>query len=1434
MPDSITPSLQKKFRDILGVDNKEDQPLLPPLPQAAPSQAIQPAAPTPQFSAPVATPEPAPVEAETPLLLISDGLKSRFANILTPPEADPVEKLKSRLQDLKKISKGEMADPLLKEESDPTREFIEKKGAHSVDPFSFFEYGPEDSSRPTKLKRPLSELSNKDREVAISMMKTFPDFLDENRNKSYDQFGSGQGFLENVSRKIDLDEQTYNEAHRRGYTSWIDDMARIVVKSENWFPAFNRGGAGAIKGASFHMKDPTQEAAEDVKELGEQWLRASAIPETVGEVGGMVTFGGPVIGAITKTIGMSGQALSRLAPYIFNSRVVTGASNAASKLETLAQTNTATRITTAATKGAVSEGALGAAIDLAGDKGDDYKGNRVDDALHSAFYWAVGGAVVRTGIKAAEVVRDKRFASSIDTLAKDLNISKEEAEGIVQTRFQGERLKDIKPEAVTEIPRQQAQTFIDSIKTNKGIINLSEKQGISLSEAATIVKSRNPSAPIDLKLIEKSKDIEAASEGWFEWMQRNNFGLDAAIKTKAGRTVFAPTTRMLEKAGEWLHNPNGLTVFPGVQITNDKALGMRDFIFGTKSKVEVSLQPSLDAIEVKRRALTLKNDRLAKATDEAVEGLEKTGISRDAAIERIGQVERGGTDKSPTIQYLGEEYRRIKEPLQDELLELGIMLDSRYLKTSKKQIHKIVTDKESLIEKVTAEIQSPSLKKFLAKDLREQKFESAEEMASYLKDAGVTNAMPEDIKMLHDKAGFLRAKYKEDGKVHMARFFLKHPEGRKAALGYGLKAEARPMDQNYYKQKQDISKEALEDMGELNNTILEAHKSVERDIQNVMRGRHMQVISENPLASRKIAFKSGGRIDDDALKLMSEEGWTHIPKDKKWGHLQDHVVSPEIARDFKHAGLLKSEDPRWMRGAKAAVEGYKQGMRLWKFGKVVINPATHGRNMVSASIMADMSGMGFVDQTLILPKAARELHQKGKIWEEAHTLGLFGNEFVSEEVKLILSREMERANNHFEGLQNAFNKTAEKGVFKRSVEAASKKIKFAAGKAAQIYQAEDQMFKLAKYMHMRGQGYSKTVAKAEAEKWFFNYSDVSPAIKYAKDYYSPFITYQAKAIPRFYETIIERPWKIAKYGVYMNALGSIDQAIPDLERSQYGLVNSFSALVSDDMKREINALQQWRAEKPLPEWSKSSLNAIGLPMEWLTPRAQLAVKKAGLFIPRMVKLPFVDKFEQTQFLDLGGMTPFGGILDQPKASKLGVPRVFYPQHPVIDIYTMAAQNKHPFFGTDVVKTTDTNWEKAQKFFHATADTLLPSTVFLPGSYNFNKLMAAQENMPDSQDRFRALTVALMDVTLGFKVRPFNLELEAMARIEGKDGLESQIADVERDRDRLGQMMDKNADDYSDEDRELQEKIVSEKIRRLYKMIGSISNFRSDEFVEEEE
>lgn len=215
-----------------------------------------------------------------------------------------------------------------------------------------------------------------------------------------------------------------------------------------------------------------------------------------------------------------------------------------------------------------------------------------------------------------------------------------------------------------------------------------------------------------------------------------------------------------------------------------------------------------------------------------------------------------------------------------------------------------------------------------------------------------------------------------------------------------------------------------------------------------------------------------------------------MPATAGWGALAGKWLPKEIADP-----LLRSRDP----------EGFLEKTTGWfKFAKVILNPATHFRNMrTNLALVHNQMGWGGLNPAT-WAQAIREVATNGPMLQEAkRTSSVFIDTFTNSELRRFITNGDEAG--LVAGLQRM-------GSW-----------------AARTYQAEEQVGKMAVYLTAKGRGSSPDAAAQLAEQALFNYRKVPPVIdRMRRIGIYPFVTFPYKVATETIPQILRRPGRASQ------------------------------------------------------------------------------------------------------------------------------------------------------------------------------------------------------------------------------------------------------------------------------------------------------------------
>jgi hypothetical protein len=228
-----------------------------------------------------------------------------------------------------------------------------------------------------------------------------------------------------------------------------------------------------------------------------------------------------------------------------------------------------------------------------------------------------------------------------------------------------------------------------------------------------------------------------------------------------------------------------------------------------------------------------------------------------------------------------------------------------------------------------------------------------------------------------------------------------------------------------------------------------------------------------------------------------------LPDTKAYGALRGKFVVPQIYNDVTELNRIRSDFESL----------YDSIIGTWKMGKITLNPATHSRNVITNTILLDLSGTDHVAQGKLFVQALSKIRADSEEYKIAQKYfartTMMSGELLDDMLRTVTK---EKAS----GLQRTINTW--NMVFEK-----------ATGAPTQVYQQEEFIFKFMKYLEQREQGKSVIGAVQETNKWMFDYGDLANWERTVARRVMPFYTFPRKALPRVLEAAADRPLTLAKY-----------------------------------------------------------------------------------------------------------------------------------------------------------------------------------------------------------------------------------------------------------------------------------------------------------------
>lgn len=478
----------------------------------------------------------------------------------------------------------------------------------------------------------------------------------------------------------------------------------------------------------------------------------------------------------------------------------------------------------------------------------------------------------------------------------------------------------------------------------------------------------------------------------------------------------------------------------------------------------------------------------------------------------------------------------------------------------------------------------------------------------------------------------------------------------------------------------DFSKSERTKMGEILDARYTVAKTFAIMAQDLANGRFFKDIALNEDWSRADA-PPDAQVDDDPqtngwLKRMWVDPhleWIKVPATKitksntfKYGALAGRYVRADIWRDM--AELESLQTPGWWRNL----------LTQWKMMKTARNPVTHMNNVMSNVMFMDMADVRSGD----LLSGAMSFFKGDAIYQEAANAGAFGADMVTNELRENILRpmldqirkDMLQSKGGFEAEVGRVGKLMD--MITKAVSAGYTGLKAADRLMLNAYSVEDQVFRMALYVRRRNQGMGAVEAANEAREQFLDYDIRAPWVNAARKSVLPFISYTYRAVPKIAQTIAERPWKIAKYVAIYQALNAMAYALAPSDWDE------------DEERKSLREAEQGYT------WVGSE---------------------------RLVRMPWLDQYENPVFLDVRRWIPAGDVFDTggndiPPWLAIGGPLMIG-----LEMY----MNKSAFTGDEIYNPiTDSFAERMKARAAFLYRGFMPNAPWVPGSYSYDNIVRA--------------------------------------------------------------------------------------------------------------
>lgn len=347
----------------------------------------------------------------------------------------------------------------------------------------------------------------------------------------------------------------------------------------------------------------------------------------------------------------------------------------------------------------------------------------------------------------------------------------------------------------------------------------------------------------------------------------------------------------------------------------------------------------------------------------------------------------------------------------------------------------------------------------------------------------------------------------------------------------------------------------------------------------------------------------------------SEYGWTQIAgKDYEsslWDKMRGGWIEPHMKAELDNI-IAPKPIPEGLKTLAKATHNMKTTY-------VTLNLLTRLRNNVTNWVTQAVAGMPIFRVDLPI-RAGKEILTKGKLYQEAKSLGMFSgaeaSQFYRQELETVLGKMLKSGNTMeipFEAVQTLEKRLGQHGIGK--VESLANK----------SYQLDEDLPKMASYIWRRERGDAPLDALKFAVNKGLDYGDTTQFMKTMRSSAVPFATYPAKITPVMIKAIAERPYNLRKVSI---ALDSWNDAVAN----EYGWDRG-----------DLEKMKQLQAQN-IYEQSSASFPAIAKIRKLFMENAPLV----------LIPLPGKDGKMKPFYMDATGWLPFGQMMNPNNLSVFGI------------------------------------------------------------------------------------------------------------------------------------------------------------------------------------
>ncbi len=573
----------------------------------------------------------------------------------------------------------------------------------------------------------------------------------------------------------------------------------------------------------------------------------------------------------------------------------------------------------------------------------------------------------------------------------------------------------------------------------------------------------------------------------------------------------------------------------------------------------------------------------------------------------------------------------------------------------------------------------------------------------------------------------------------------------------------------------DFTKDERETMGEVDEARFAIAKTLHGMIHDVEVGRYLEWMAVNQ--AKPAGSTITGTLVDASERMrdtFAPGEWVQVPDTKiqgtgvaKYGKLAGKYLPGPVWNDLRQTvnGQFKPFG-----------ETYSKILGLWKTSKTALSPGVHMNNVMSNFVMADFHDVGaaHVAKSLRIILAASKREGNGVLGRVGNVVAR-GGIADREAAREILNRYAdsggdigswatnEIAQGQLEPLLESMEKElqatagnsvqAQTGVFSALQHAMMLRFPSAweafkptlpgrvvateAKNLIDLYQHEDDVFRLAAWLKAKEEGASDVDAGKRSRKSFLDYSINAPWIQAMRQSAWPFISFTYRAVPMLAEVAGKKPHKLLKLMMVLGTLNAL---------------GSMLAGGDDDEERKL-----------LPEEKAGKIWGV---------------------VPKLIRMPWNDDHGSAVYLDIRRFIPVGDVFDV-GAGQSAIPVLpgLMPGGPLV-LAGEVVLNKSAFTGKSITLETDTATQQAAKVADHLYKAFAPNILGLPNTYATTGVVEAAQGKTDAFGREQSVAQAVAS-SFGVKLGSYPADvlrrnLNAKAQAEMME-IQKNISQLKRQR-----------------------------------------------------